>query len=88
MDRKQLKQAGKALFQKNYWYSVLVAFLMAFTGTSSSPRFSFSYNTSGSGEISFDELFGGGDFDAFLDEFIQEPIAIAFFIILIFLFSL
>ena len=83
MDRKQLKQAGKALFQKNYWYSVLVAFLMAFTGTSSSPRFSFSYNTSGSGEISFDELFGGGDFDAFLDEFIQEPIAIAFFIILI-----
>ena len=96
MDRKQLKQTGKDLFKKNYWYSVVVAFLMAFTGTSSSPSFNFSFNTSGSENSSFeglfgngssnaffDEFFGGGNLDAFFDEFIQEPIAIVFFIILI-----
>ena len=28
MNRQDLKQAGKNLFKKNYWHSVLVAFLM------------------------------------------------------------
>ena len=88
MDRKQLKEAGKSLFKKNYWYSVVVAFLMAFTGTASTGfNFNFSTDTSGydSGSVKdfftggrsdsfFDEIFGGGDLDAFFDEFMQEPI--------------
>lgn len=81
MDRKELKQAGKNLFQKNYWYSVIVVFLMAFTGTSTaSPNFNFSFSTSGSEEGALEELFGGGNLDAFFDEFLQEPIGIAFII--------
>ncbi len=90
MDRKQLKQAGKALFQKNYWYSVLVVFLMFLsgTGTSVSPRFNFSYTTSGSESGSFEDLFGGGgNADFFFDEFIQEPFFIAFIIIFVSVFA-
>ncbi len=86
MDRKQLKQAGKALFQKNYWYSVLVVFLMFLsgTGTSVSPSFNFSFNTTSSGDASFEDAFGGGgNADFFFDEFIQEPIFIAFLIVII-----
>ncbi len=85
MDRKQLKQAGKALFQKNFWYSVLVAFLMAFTGTATaSPTFNFSLSTSSADDTSFEGLFGGGgNADFFFDEFIQEPIAIAIIITII-----
>ena len=85
MDRKELKQAGKNLFQKNYWYSVLVVFLMFLsgTGTSFSPSFNFSYTTSGSEGDPFEELFGGGDFEYFLEEFIETPIFIAIFIIVI-----
>ena len=73
MDRKELKQAGKKLFKKNYWYSVLVAFLMAFTGTATaSPSFNFSFNTTSSGDASFEEAFGGGgNADFFFDEFIN-----------------
>ncbi len=84
MDRKELKQAGKKLFKKNYWYSVLVAFLMAFTGTATaSPSFNFSFNTTSSGDASFEEAFGGGgNADFFFDEFIQEP----FFTIFVFIF--
>lgn len=86
MDRKQLKQAGKALFQKNYWYSVLVVFLMFFTGsgTSFSPSFNFSFNTTSSGDASFEDAFGGGgNADFFFDEFIQEPFFIVFIIIFV-----
>ncbi len=84
MDRKELKQAGKNLFQKNYWYSVLVAFLMVFTGSSTvSPSFNFSFTSSGSEESSFEELFGGGNADFFFDEFLQEPIGIAVIITII-----
>lgn len=87
MDRKELKQAGKNLFQKNYWYSVLVAFLMAFSGTTSSPSFNFSFDTSSSGngsyDSSFEELFGGGNADFFFDEFLQEPIGIAVILVII-----
>ncbi len=84
MDRKQLKQAGKNLFQKNYWYSVIVAFLMLFTGsTTTSPSFNFSFNTTSSGDVSSGELFGGGDFEYFLEEFLQEPVAIAVIIAII-----
>ncbi len=89
MDRKELKQAGKNLFQKNYWYSVLVVFLMFLsgTGTSVSPSFNFSYTTSGSDGGSFEDLFGGGgNADFFFDEFIQEPFFIAFIIIFISVF--
>lgn len=86
MDRKQLKQAGKNLFQKNYWYSVLVVFLMFLTGSSASfsPSFNFSFNTSVSGDASFEDAFGGGgNADFFFDEFIQEPFFIVFIIVLI-----
>lgn len=97
MNRKELKQAGKNLFQKNYWYSVLVAFLMFFTGTGGSPSFNFSFNTeiSGSSEHSIDVFEGSGEtantffeefflFDKnFLEELITRPFAIAFFVILI-----
>lgn len=97
MNRKELKQAGKNLFQKNYWYSVLVAFLMFFTGTGGSPSFNFSFNTeiSGSSEHSVDVFEGSGEtantffeefflFDKnFLEELITRPFAIAFFVILI-----
>ncbi len=97
MDRKQLKQAGKNLFQKNYWYSVLVVFLMFLsgTGTTVSPSINFSFETSGSEENPLDALFGSGEnpgvffeefflFDeAFLENLIQRPFAILFFIVLI-----
>lgn len=96
MDRKELKQAGKNLFRKNYWYSVLVAFLMVFTGSSGSTSFNFSFNTntSSSEASSFDTLFGNGEhsttffedlflvYKDFLEELIQHPFAIIFFIIL------
>lgn len=74
MDRKELKQAGKNLFQKNYWYSVLVAFLMFFTGNI--PSFSFSFNTTDM-EYIFEDIVGGGDFKNFLEEFIETPFFIA-----------
>ncbi len=90
MDRKQLKQAGKALFQKNYWYSVLVTFLMTLTGASAGSfssnfnfNLNFSSNTPGSDEGAVEEVFGGGNLDAFFDEFIYEPIFIAFVLIII-----
>ncbi len=93
MDRKQLKLAGKNLFQKNYWYSVLVVFLMFFSGTgaSVSPSFKFSVNTTNSGDASYDGSFeglfgGGGNADFFFDEFIQEPFFIVFIIILVSVF--
>lgn len=74
MDRKELKQAGKNLFRKNYWYSVLVVFLMFFTG--SIPSFSVSFNTTDM-EYIFEDIFGGGDFKNFLEEFIETPFFIA-----------
>lgn len=86
MDRKELKQAGKNLFQKNYWYSVLVVFLMFLsgTGTSFSPSFNFSFNTTSSGDASFEDAFGGGgNADFFFDEFIQEPFFIVFVVIFV-----
>ncbi|MBQ7115675.1 MAG: DUF975 family protein [Clostridia bacterium] len=96
MNIKNLKQAGKNLFQKNYWYSVLVAFLMAFTGTTGSTNFNFSFNTStSSSETSpFDALFGSEEYSNtffeefflfdknFLEDLIQHPFAIVFFIAL------
>ncbi len=96
MDRKQLKLAGKNLFQKNYWYSVLVAFLMLFTGsTTTSPSFNFSFNTTSSEGNPFDANLGNGEnpggffeefflFDeSFLEDLIQHPFAILFFIVFI-----
>ncbi len=78
MDRKNLKQAGKKLFQKDYWYSVLVAFLMALAGTTSA-SFNFSFNSSSSQNTSFDAFFNGGnELKMFLTELIQRPIAAAF----------
>jgi len=87
MDRNQLKQAGKALFQKNYWYSVLVVFLMFLSGTGAtvSPSFNFSFNTtSSSKDSSFEGLFGDIPApDAPFEEFIRDPLLIAVIIILI-----
>lgn len=48
MDRKYLKESGKILFKKNYWHSVLIAFLMLLgQGVS----FSFSYTPSDTSAI-------------------------------------
>lgn len=66
MDRKELKQAGKNLFQKNYWHSVLIAFLIVLGETSG---ISFS---SGSSDTSSLE---GFDFSA-AEEFIFSTPAI------------
>ena len=88
MDRKELKQAGKALFKKNFWYSVLVAFLMAFTGTGSSPSFNFSFNVNIDADsgTQFETTNLEIIFDAFRDafeNFASEPFFIAFIIILL-----
>lgn len=55
MDRKELKQAGKNLFKKNYWHSVLVAFLMLLG--SGEGGYSSSSNSSSSDSY-FDSIFG------------------------------
>ena len=88
MNRKELKQAGKNLFQKNYWYSVLVAFLMFFTGTGGSPGFSFSFNVNIDADsgTQFETTNLEIIFDAFRDafeNFASEPFFIAFIIILL-----
>lgn len=73
MDRKQLKETGKNLFRKNYWYSVIVAFLMAFTGTASSGSVNFNFDFSSDSYSSDAEMagdmFGNGGTSAFFDEF-------------------
>ena len=51
MDRKQLKQAGKNLFQKNYWHSVLVALFMTLTW-SEGGSISLPSNTSDASDLS------------------------------------
>ena len=100
MDLAKLKEAGKSLFKKNYWYSIVVAFLMSFAGTSSSTQFNFSsnINTSGSEASSFDSLFGNGEYaktfseefflfdKSFLEELVQRPLAVVFFIVFILIF--
>lgn len=67
MDRKQLKQTGKALFKKNYWHAVLIGLLMLFVGEGAG--FSVSL---GSSDMSFDNLIG----DADLEFFLESPITI------------
>ena len=84
MDRKELKQAGKNLFQKNYWYSVLVAFLMAFTGTGNTPSFNFSFNVNT--ETNSDNPFGVNNFETILEAFkdsFEGIVETPFFIIMI-----
>ena len=48
MDRKNLKQAGKNLFKKNYWHGVLIAFLMLL---GQGGGFSFSSSSSDSSSL-------------------------------------
>lgn len=51
MNRKDLKQAGKNLFKKNYWHSVLIAFFMMLT-TSGGGSISLPTNTSDTSDLS------------------------------------
>lgn len=78
MDRKELKQAGKALFTGNYWRSVLVAFLMTFTLTSSSPNLNLSFDSLDSGKSALDALFGDGSIEHFAEEFISSSMFTGF----------
>ena len=67
MNRKDLKQAGKSLFKKNYWHAVLIGLLMLLVGEGAG--FSVSL---GSSDMSFDNLIG----DADLEFFLESPITI------------
>lgn len=63
MNIQDLKQAGKNLFKKNYWHSVLIAFLIAL---GENTGFSFSTNSSNSSTLE------GVDLSA-VNEFIFSP---------------
>ena len=67
MNRKDLKQAGKSLFKKNYWCSVLIGLLMLLVGEGAG----FSVSV-GSSDMSFENLIG----DADLEFFLESPITI------------
>ncbi len=58
MDRKQLKQAGKNLFKKNYWHSVLIGLLVALAGEGGGFSFSVSSN---------EPIISDADFELFLE---------------------
>lgn len=88
MDRKQLKEQGKKVFYKKYWYCVIVTFLMLLAGGSGG---SLSFNIGGSGEfnVNFNEGFNqgfnegynmgiNGSINNFFD-FLATPIVIAVF---------
>lgn len=79
MDRKKLKEAGKRLFKKEYWYSVIVAFLMGLAGASSA-GFSLNLDSSSSQDASsFEAVFNSSaELKEFLLELIQRPFAAAF----------
>ncbi len=62
MNRQDLKQAGKALFKKTYWHSVLIGILMFLVGDAGG----FSFSTSSS-DITFDNLIGDADLEFFLE---------------------
>ncbi len=85
MNRQDLKQAGKNLFKKNYWHSVLISLLMVLGISEDGGGISFTTPTDSSG---FEELFGGGDLDFFFEEFISTPISIALITGLVALFIL
>lgn len=68
MNRQDLKQAGKNLFKKNYWYSVLIAFLISL-GESSG----FSFSTSSSDSSSLE----GFDFSAAENVVFSAPVITA-----------
>lgn len=68
MNRKNLKQAGKNLFKKNYWHSVLIAFLM-FLGQGGG----FSFSTSSSDTSSLE----GFDFSVAKEFFFSAPVIAA-----------
>lgn len=74
MNRQDLKQAGKNLFKKNYWHSVLISFFMALGFSEGGGRFSY---TTSSDESLAEQVWGGGDFEYFIEEFIATPISIA-----------
>ncbi len=54
MNRQDLKQAGKNLFKKNYWHSVLIAFLMMLTWSEGGSGLSYTTSTDTSDLSNFD----------------------------------
>lgn len=86
MNRKDLKQAGKTLFKKNYWHSVLVGLLMLL-GSGAGISISTS---SGTSDMSFENLIGDADLEFFLESpffTILSFAGIAITILSIFIFS-
>lgn len=67
MNRQDLKQAGKNLFKKNYWHSVLIAFLMVLGFSEDGGSISI---TTPANSSSFEDIFSGGDLDFFFEEFL------------------
>lgn len=59
MNRKDLKQAGKSLFQKNYWHGVLIAFLMLL---GQGGGFSFTSGSSDSSSLEGFDFSAAGEF--------------------------
>ncbi|MGN1316221.1 MAG: DUF975 family protein [Acutalibacteraceae bacterium] len=72
MDRAQLKENAKKVFHKNYWHSVIVAFLMTL-GAGGVSRFNFDFEEEfNSGYI---EEFSANGFSDFFSDFLSSNVA-------------
>ncbi len=72
MDRTLLKENAKKVFRKNYWHSVIVAFLMTL-GTGGVSRFNFNFEEEFNG--GFIEEFSASGFSDFFSDFLSSGVA-------------
>ncbi len=74
MDRKTLKVSGKNLFKKNYWHSVLIAFLMVLTLSEGGGGISLTTSSDTSDLSNFN--FSSFDFSMSQNFFFEPPVLI------------